>query len=104
MRRSDAKNIADTISNDDLMKMVENAKNSITDWTEISICNKSLTKGTAWNILCKDFTSTAYVHKLGKINMIREFGKYLPENLKPPKKTKYINPNPIHQEPIFLNR
>lgn len=102
MRRSDAKKIAEKISNEDLMSMVENAKNSIFDWTKIAACNKSLTKGTAWNILCKDFTLTSYVHILGKINMIREFGEYLPEQLKPIKKPKYIVENPIHQDPIFL--
>lgn len=103
MKRSDANKIAKTISNVGLMAMVENAKKSITDWTKISICNKSLTKGTAWNILCKDFTLTSYVHNLGKINMIREFGEFLPEHIKPIKKVKPVILNPIHQEPIFLD-
>ena len=104
MKRSDAKIIAEKISNEDLMLMVDTARNSIIDWTKASICNKSLTKGAAWNILCKDFTLTSYVHYLGKVNMIREFGEFLPEHLKPKKKVRVKLTQLIHQDPIFLDR
>lgn len=80
--------------------MMNNAKEKITDWTKVSIVNKSFTKGVAWNILCKDFDVNYNYHVLAKTNMIREFGDYLPEELK---SKKVIKPKiePKHQDPIF---
>lgn len=100
MNRYDAKRIAQTITNDQLDQMFQKAKESITDWTKTSSVNKGLTKGAAWNILAKDFDVNHSYHILAKANMVREFGEFLPEELKPQKKEK--NPStPIHQEPIF---
>lgn len=98
MKRSDARNIAETITNEQLVQMLNNAKEGITDWTKVSSVNKSFTKGVAWNILGAYFDPTIEHHILAKTNMIREFGEFLPEELKPKKKEK---PNivPFHQEP-----
>ena len=101
MNRKDAKDIANKITNIELQSMFDIAKESITDWTKVSIVNKGMTKGTAWNILAKDFDIDHNYHILAKINMVREFGEFLPNDLKPNKKNKRILPNPIHQDPKF---
>lgn len=101
MNRTDAKKIAQTITNEQLLEMFNNAKLGIKDWTKVSSVNKGITKGTAWNILAKDFDVNKKHHILGKINMIREFGEFLPEELKPEKKTRKKYTDLIHQEPIL---
>lgn len=100
MKRNEARNLADTITNQQLFDMLEKAKIGIKDWTKVSLVNKSMTKGTAWNILGKDFDVNKEYHILAKTNMIREFGEFLPEELKPKKKEK-IKIVPHHQEPKF---
>lgn len=101
MNRKDAKQIAEKITNDELLLMFESAKKNITNWEKNSLVNKGITKGTAWNILAKDFDLNYKYHILTKINMIREFGDYLPDYLKIKKIKKQNNIKPIHQEPIF---
>lgn len=101
MNRSDAKKIAQNITNEQLQEMFNNAKVGIKDWTKVSNCNKGLTKGTAWNILAKDFNINQNHHSLAKINMIREFGEFLPDDIKPEKKNRKKYDNLIHQNPQF---
>ena len=100
MNRNDARKIAETISNEQLQQMFETAKAKITDWTKVSNVNKGLTKGVSWNILAKDFDVTAKHHILAKTNMVREFGEFLPDELKPQKKIRQFSP-PTHQDPQF---
>jgi len=101
MNKPDAKKIAQKITNEQLLEMFNNAKIGIKDWKKVSVVNKGLSKGTAWNILAKDFDVNINHHILGKINMVREFGEFLPEELKPEKKTRKKYDNPIHQDPIL---
>jgi hypothetical protein len=101
MNRSDAKKIAETITNEELNEMFENAKANITDWTKVSNVNNGMSKGSAWNILASDFDIETNYHNLAKINMVREFGEFLPNHLKPVKETKIKNINVVHQEPRF---
>lgn len=101
MNRSDAKKIAQNITNEQLQEMLNNAKVGVKDWTKVSNCNKGITKGVAWNILAKDFDINYNHHMLSKINMIREFGEFLPEKLKLEKRTRKKYDNLIHQDPQF---
>ena len=101
MNRKFARKLADTITNEQLLLMFVKAKTNITDWEKVSIVNKGLTKGVAWNVLAKDFDVNKKYHVLGKTNMIREFGEYLPEELKPPPKEKKRNFTVVHQNPDF---
>lgn len=101
MSRKVAKDIAKTISNRELLEMFNQAKNNIKDWTKTSSVNKSITKGVAWNILVADFDVNNDYSMLTKVNMIREFGLFLPDELKPKKKQKTNNIKPYHQEPKF---
>jgi hypothetical protein len=101
MNKTDAKKIAETITNEELDEMFKNAKEKITDWTKVSNVNKGMSKGTAWNILASDFDVEKTYHRLAKINMVREFGEYLPNYLKPTKKVKSTTVNVVHQEPKF---
>lgn len=104
MNKTDARKIAETITNEQLQAMFDNAKNGVKDWTEVSNVNKGITKGAGWNILAKNFDTDYTHHILAKTNMVREFGEYLPAELKL-NKIKYKNPKPIklpvHQDPIF---
>lgn len=98
MNINDAKRIAEVITPEQFLRMFLNAKYDIRDWTARSNVNKTLSKGTAWNILSKvDPTSKI---KLGVINAIREFGEYLPLELKPSRNVKDYGPI-VHQEPNF---
>ena len=102
MNRTQARKLAETITNEEIKEMFDNAKNFITNWRAVSIVNKGMTKGVAWNVLAKDFTVSDYNHVLGKANMIREFGDFLPIHLQPIKKPKYKpSKPPVHQQPIF---
>lgn len=102
MNRKDAKAIAANITNEELLTMLTNAKKYIKNWKVRSIVNKSMTKGVAWNILAKDFDVNYKYHILAKINMIREFGEYLPDHLKIMKEKKITDVKPIiHQDPKF---
>lgn len=102
MNRNDAKKIAQTITNQQLQQMFNTAQAKITDWRKTSIVNKGMTKGVAWNILAKDFDVTANHSILYKTNMVREFGEFLPEDLKPKKKQGRIY-RLVHQDPEFVN-
>jgi len=101
MNKTNARRIAETITNEEILEMFNIAKSSIKDWTKISSVNKGITKGTAWNILAKDFDINTTYHILAKTNMVREFGEYLPSNLKLSKKQKLFTDDPVHQEPKF---
>ena len=102
MNRNDARKIAETITNEQLREMFETAKVKITNWVKISNVNKGMTKGTSWNIFAKDFNVNVTHHILAKTNMIREFGEFLPEHLKPKKSNKQTSDKlPVHQDPKF---
>jgi len=101
MNRNDARKIAETITNEQIKEMFENAKSKITDWTKTASANKGLTKGTAWNILAKDFDVNKTHHILAKKNMVWEFGDFLPEELKIKRQKTIRSIPPVHQKPIF---
>ena len=99
-----AKKIAETITQEQLNLMFENAKNNIKNWKEISYVNKGMTKGAAWNILKSVKVTKDDFHKMGVTNAIWEFGEFLSEEilnkLKKEKKIesqRYIH----HEEPKF---
>lgn len=100
MNRKDASMIAETITNEQIQTMFDNAKSVIKDWRGASIVKKGLTKWDAWYILASDFDLNKSYNIMEKQDMVREFGEYLPANLKPDKK-----PNrgctQTHQEPKF---
>lgn len=102
MTRTEAKKLAEKVSVADLKYMFVNAQNNITDWQRPSRVNKSMTIGTTFNVLsrCGIDTNT---HILAKINMIREFGEYLPD-YKPPAKKIKKNSNLHHEDPNSLNQ
>ena len=101
MNKREAKIIAETITNEQIKEMFNKAKEGIKDWTKLSAINKGMTKGTGWNILAKDFDVDVTHNILVKTNMVREFGDFLPIELRIPKKSKKDLKPPFHSEPIF---
>lgn len=102
MNKNDARKIANTITNEQLQEMFNNAKAKIIDWTKVSSVNKGITKGVSWNILAKNFDINVNHHILAKTNMIREFAEFLPDQIKPKKTNRqFSNKPPVHQEPEF---
>lgn len=101
MNRNEARKIAETITNEQIKEMFDKAQSEIKDWSKVSTVNKGLTKGSAWNILTKGFKIDEDIHILAKTNMVREFGDFLPIELRIPKKTKRELKPPFHSEPIF---
>ena len=67
MNRTDAKLIAEKITNEELAEMFANAKANITDWTKVSSVNKGMSKGAAWNILASDFDVEKTYNNLAKV-------------------------------------
>ncbi len=83
--------------------MFDNAKEGVKDWTKTSSVNKGMTKGFSWNLFTKGFDVKEKLHIMAKVNMIREFGEFLPDEAKLPtleNKVK-INIKPVHQNPNF---
>jgi len=105
MNKRDAKLIAETVTDDQLLAMFERAKTSITDWKEPCKVNPGITLGAAWNIYYPCIVKGLRPTKLGhvKTNMLWTFGDYLDEALKPDKKENTRSPaiSVFHQEPIF---
>ena len=100
MNKTDARKIADTITNQQLSDMFEEASKNVRDWTKRSSVNKGMSLGTSWNVLALNFDISHKYHVLAKKNMIWEFGDFLPDELKI-KKEKRNLPKTHHQEPIF---
>jgi len=103
MNRRDARKIAEVITNEQIQEMFNNAKSNISDWAKVSNVNKGITKGTAWNILAKNFDITINHHILAKTNFVREFGDFLPEELNLNQNKSKIKQIiiPVHQDPMF---
>lgn len=101
MNKFHAKIIAETITNDQLLQMFENAKQGVIDWEKVSTVNNGFTKGAVWNLLAVNFDMSYNYQNIAKINMIREFGEFLPDHLKiqkaPPKKKSDL----YHEDPIL---
>lgn len=105
MNRAYAEIVVKTITKEQLKQMVLNAKDKITDWKKPSVVNLSATIGTTWNILTPWVFKDVYLDNIGHshmVNLIREFGEYLPEDLKPiMHKSPESEIELVHQEPIF---
>lgn len=103
MNKQEASKLAETVTGEQLTQMFLNAQESIKDWRQVSRVNKSMSKGTAFNILsagCRDAKSLA--QKIAVTNMIWEFGEYLPGYKKPlAKERPEIAVH--HQEPKFIS-
>lgn len=95
-----SKKIACVITHEQLNQMFENAKKAEIEWRSCSVLNPTMTKGAVWNVLYPAFLNGPNRHaSVG--NMVREFGEFLPEEIKPKKKPAPEKINPYHEEPIF---
>lgn len=103
MNRIDARKIAEDITREQLALMFKNAKSGITDWRKLSAVNPYRTKGSAWNIFYPAFMGGRRLARPAIINMVHEFGDFLPADLKPVKKPRSKKPQiePLHEEPNF---
>lgn len=101
MDKGHAKQLSTQLDNYHLKQMIDKAKDEIKDWTVSSKINKSLSKGTVWNILANSFDVNKHLNNIVKYNLIREYGEFLPEQLQPKKKTPKPDIIPVHQDPIF---
>lgn len=100
MNRTRARKIAEIVTNEQLSEMLDNAKKGVKDWNVRSTVNKGMSKGAAWNILGAKFDIKTEHHVLGKANMIREFGDFLPEEIRHEfKPIKKELGEFVHQEP-----
>lgn len=97
----EAKIIAETISNEDLLIMITNAKEGIRHWNVRSSINNGMSIGVSWNILAKDFDVSLTYHQIVKKNLLREFGDYLPIELRIKRDSKKPKQSFVHQEPDF---
>lgn len=105
MNRTDAKRIAETVTNDQLKVMFERAKVGITDWRKASSVNPCISKGKSWNIMRRiDVTELKRGGRDMAIikNMVWEFGDFLDDEIKPAKKRATRQAIHVHHEdPVF---
>lgn len=101
MNKTNARKIAETITNEQLARMFEKAKTGIINWEATSVVNSGLTKGTAWNILYKCFNPDEQLSVCAKTNIVREFGEFIQDEFEIPKKRKKSSITPHHQDPDF---
>ena len=103
MNRREAKKIAENITSKELQDMLNLARDKIIDWTEVSSVNKSMSKGAVWNVLTKEFDVKKEYSFLVITNMVWEFGEFLSDALKPPKRRAKERPTLFHQAPVFCD-
>ena len=106
INKSKARCLAHNIFNSELLFMLDQAQTYIVDWQQKSIVNPGCTKGVAWNILAADFELNEHYHYQAKVNMLREFGYWLPYSILANyqaclgyKSIIKANKQPMHQEP-----
>lgn len=96
--RNTAKKIAQKVTAEDLKFMLTEAIQKVKNWEKASSVNPGMTKGTAFNIFTK-VEITEHTHVIAKVNMIREFGGYLPDKYLEEAKPKKNTVLAVHQEP-----
>ncbi len=103
MKLSKANKIAGRITNEQLATMFEYAKKEIEDWRDLSITNKNITKGAAWNKYGKNFDVDKKYSPGWKIEAVQEFGDHLPGDIKRgnTKSQTRDRDKPYHEEPVF---
>lgn len=72
------KELAEYISNDDILFMLKSAKKNI-NWNTMSRANKGISRKGFWNMFCTDFEPTKQYPPIIKYRLLEEFGEYLPE-------------------------
>ncbi|MCQ9423422.1 hypothetical protein NRB16_07790 [Pseudomonas sp. LJDD11] len=101
MNRADANRIAETVTREQLAAMFARARAEITDWTKASPNNPAVTLGWTWNLMWPVFKNSERLRLPIIRSMVRAFGDYLDDDLKPPKKPRRQLPVPAHQDPVF---
>lgn len=84
--QSDAKKIAQKITNEQVDQMLEKAAYSIRDWNVRSRVNKTFSIAWTWNILASKRNSLPEHRRIRNgivANLILDFGHFLPKNLIP---------------------
>lgn len=91
-----------TITNEELIETLKNAKNKIKDWEKPSRKNNGISIGSHWNMFCKEVTTTNDISDIQKYRILEQYKNYLPKHLKEVsiKKEKI---KPSHSNPIFDN-
>ncbi len=102
MNKIQAKSIAETVTNEQLREMLLNAQSEIIDWKQASTVNIGMSKGIAFNVFTAGFDVNKPIHIMAKVNMIREFGEFLPGYEKPKKNSKAAV-MVSHQEPNLFH-
>jgi len=101
MNRNEADKLAYKVSGSDIKKMLLNAQKSIKNWEKPSPQNAGLSLGVCFNIFSKiDWENHTNDHLMKK-NALINFGGWLPDYEKPPKKEnkKIVT---THQPPNFI--
>ena len=97
------KELAETIPNNDLFEMLKKAKENVKDWSVPSRANLGISRGSNWNMFCKDFDVNKDYRPILKYRILEEFGEFISEKYKPSKKSKINNIKTTHFKPDFKN-
>jgi hypothetical protein len=101
MNRIQAKELAETLTVSQIKEMLDNAKAGVKDWTKASVANKGISRGSHWNIFCKDYSTQTEFTNMHKYRLIQEYGEFLPYSIRHKEKSKKDFGKPVHHDPIF---
>lgn len=101
MNRPQARKLAETVTVEQIKQMLDNAKTGILDWTHASVANKGISRGSHWNLFCKDYSKKTEFSEMLKFRMIQEYGNFLPYHIRHQEIKKKDQAKPIHHDPIF---
>lgn len=97
LKRSEARAIEETLTDEQMKTMLERAKQFIVDWGVSSRVNPSLSRGFIWNLLVpRAFEKNVKIIRHG---LLLEFGDFLPQELWPVRRTRSKAVLKTHQEP-----
>jgi hypothetical protein len=104
LTKKQCREIACKITNQEIMAMLEKAKNNIKDWSKLSNNSSKYSKGKIWNTWTKDFDVNEEYPDIKKVVLLQEYGEYVPFHLldhKYPKPEKKKEKQIVHEEPVF---
>lgn len=106
LTKKQCRELADRITNDEILQMLESAKSNISNWSKPSNNSARISKGKIWNMLAANFDIDYPYSDLAKFKLLLEFGEYIPAHLREYKQPKFKakeDKQVMHEEPIFEN-
>ncbi len=101
LTKAKARELSEKIDDKTLLLMLQKAKEKVANWDAPSRSNIGISRAKNWNLFSSDFFITGKSKPpIIKYRMLEEFGEYLPDDIKQPKKQK-TKIEPYTEKPKF---